>query len=87
MSYSTRSQAGRPTGTLSGPATARPDPLPRMCQAGRKARNGAGCTADQAAAQDAVVTSRPSTFDFSTSKTWTNDPRMSMKTKDRCGKH
>jgi len=48
--------------------TARPNPLPRMYQEGRKARNGAGCTANQAAAWDVVVTSRPSTFDFSTSR-------------------
>ena len=48
--------------------TARPNPLPRMYQEGRKARNGAGCTANRAADRDMVVTSRPSTFDFSTSR-------------------
>jgi hypothetical protein len=48
--------------------TARPNPLARMYQEGRKARNGAGCTANRAADRDMVVTSRPSTFDFSTSR-------------------
>ena len=55
-------------GTLCCNAGARRDPLPRMCHAGRKTPNGAGCAAEQAAGQDAVVTSQPSTFDLSTPK-------------------
>jgi hypothetical protein len=42
--------------------TTRPSPLPRMRQAGRRGRNGAGCTANQGANRDVVITSRPSTF-------------------------